>query len=382
MTDGDGCDRSSTLSKLAAGFLALGVLVLAGCQREAVVRQYVDQPDRREHLVRRAVEKARRAPAPGVSKTANDYLREGDAHLEKRQYDGAIEAYSKAIVRAPHFVTARHRRGIAYFEKHEYVSAILDFDEVLSLMPEVGEGYYYRGQAYALIGKSERAIRDLDEVIRLEPENANAFFHRGNAYYALENYDRALSDLNRAIDLNPNHYLAFNNRGLVRYYQGDYNGAIRDFTRVLIFAPKDVRALVNRCWAHALMGRAERARADCEEVLAINDKIPESYDAMAFVLWQLGREDESLEALATARSMDPDYQLPQERFAEFPLLLAQALLKAAGYHPGMVDGEMGPQTVQAISAFQRDRGMAVTGDVSPPLLERLRQTPVARHLWQ
>ena len=50
---------------------------------------------------------------------------------------------------------------------------------------------------------------------------------------------------------------------------------------------------------------------------------------------------------------------------------AQQRLNSLGYDAGPVDGALGPRSVKAIKAFQRDHGMAETGQISPDLLAAL-----------
>jgi peptidoglycan hydrolase-like protein with peptidoglycan-binding domain len=45
----------------------------------------------------------------------------------------------------------------------------------------------------------------------------------------------------------------------------------------------------------------------------------------------------------------------------------QGHLKTLGYDPGNVDGEASMQTSIAISQFQAEKGLEVTGEVSPQL---------------
>jgi len=52
--------------------------------------------------------------------------------------------------------------------------------------------------------------------------------------------------------------------------------------------------------------------------------------------------------------------------------MAQQELTTLGYDPGAADGEMTTQTVIAISKFQAEKGMDVTGEVSPQLIGALR----------
>ncbi len=53
----------------------------------------------------------------------------------------------------------------------------------------------------------------------------------------------------------------------------------------------------------------------------------------------------------------------------------QKLLKARGFDPGKLDGKIGPLTVNAVRAYQKDRGLVPDGYPSPGFLARLRQTP-------
>jgi hypothetical protein len=49
----------------------------------------------------------------------------------------------------------------------------------------------------------------------------------------------------------------------------------------------------------------------------------------------------------------------------------QVTLKRDGYDPGPVDGILGPQTREAIAAFQADNGLAITSAVDGPTLQTL-----------
>ncbi len=51
----------------------------------------------------------------------------------------------------------------------------------------------------------------------------------------------------------------------------------------------------------------------------------------------------------------------------------QQILADLGYAPGPVDGAMGGSTERAISAFQRDRKIAVTGRITPEMLREIKR---------
>jgi peptidoglycan hydrolase-like protein with peptidoglycan-binding domain len=69
-------------------------------------------------------------------------------------------------------------------------------------------------------------------------------------------------------------------------------------------------------------------------------------------------------------SPEPDF-LPDEPVRDPRVEALQSVLADLGYAPGRIDGEMGPQTEEAIRRFEADRGMSPTGDVSERLLREL-----------
>ncbi|MGA8476652.1 MAG: peptidoglycan-binding domain-containing protein, partial [Chthoniobacterales bacterium] len=53
------------------------------------------------------------------------------------------------------------------------------------------------------------------------------------------------------------------------------------------------------------------------------------------------------------------------------VLEVQVALQNAGYDPGPTDGVFGPSTREAISRYQRDQGLDVTGSITDPVLQAL-----------
>lgn len=58
----------------------------------------------------------------------------------------------------------------------------------------------------------------------------------------------------------------------------------------------------------------------------------------------------------------------------------QELLKSAGYDPGLIDGQFGPGTEEALRAFQEAKGLVVDAEAGPKTLAKLAPTdPPAKH---
>ena len=65
------------------------------------------------------------------------------------------------------------------------------------------------------------------------------------------------------------------------------------------------------------------------------------------------------------------YSSPAYDSSESLAMSVQDQLTRLGYSPGPIDGELGPQTRDAIADFQNDHHLPVTGQIDTPLLRAL-----------
>jgi tetratricopeptide (TPR) repeat protein len=97
---------------------------------------------------------------------AKDYVKRGDAHIEKGNYEQAINDYTDAIRRSPNYAYAYFGRAVIYVEYLiDYDCAIADASQVIKLQPNVEAGYIVRGEAYSGNGNYDMAIADFTEAI-------------------------------------------------------------------------------------------------------------------------------------------------------------------------------------------------------------------------
>jgi len=169
----------------------------------------------------------------------------GNAHLNNRNYDRAIDDYNETIRIDPKYAIGFYNRGLAYLRKGRLDPAIADFDAAIRLNPKYTSAFINRAlafqekaqwdfNAYLAEGVYEdRAIQDLDEAIRLDPNNATAFRNRGFVNSRRQRYDRAIQDFDEAIRLNANVAAAFSGRAYALRFVGQYERAIADYRQAL-----------------------------------------------------------------------------------------------------------------------------------------------------
>ncbi|WP_164929174.1 tetratricopeptide repeat protein [Gloeobacter violaceus] len=146
------------------------------------------------------------APLTAVAQPAADHqaarlLSRGDVKLQRQDFAGAIEEYSRAIRLDPGHALAYSNRARARLKLGDLQGVIADCTEALRLDPDLAVAYGNRGNARAALGDRTGAAADYSEVIRRDPNNALALHNRALARAALGDTAGALGDLKKAAQL-------------------------------------------------------------------------------------------------------------------------------------------------------------------------------------
>src|SRR5271154_2819313 len=76
---------------------------------------------------------------PGVvfsPQTAEDYVNQGNAERNKREWDAAIDDFTKAIQLNPNYAEAYYNRGVLRHARSDLDGAIADFTKAIELDPK------------------------------------------------------------------------------------------------------------------------------------------------------------------------------------------------------------------------------------------------------
>ena len=247
--------------------------------------------------------------AAGInSSQAGAYLGCGNAHQRMGEYEKALEAYAKALELDPEYVYAYNGRGNAYQALGKYEKAVSDYDRALELDPEYVYAYNGRGNAYKALGEYEKAVSDYDRVLELDPEYVYAYNGRGNAYKALGEYEKAVSDYDRALELDPEHVNAYNGRGNTYQALGEYEKAMSDYDRALELDPEYVYAYNGRGNTYKALGEYEKAVSDYDKALGLDPKYVTGYYNRGLAYQDMGKYEEALADYSKALELDPKYE--------------------------------------------------------------------------
>ncbi|KAL7412013.1 putative Hsp90 cochaperone [Mrakia frigida] len=117
--------------------------------------------------------------------SAEDFKAQGNKAFSSKDYEGAIELFSKAIELDPKNHVLFSNRSAAYGGKKDYDAALADAEETIKLNPSFSKGYSRKGSALHGQREYEASIEAFKAGLEIEP--GSAILKKG-----LEEVERAL----------------------------------------------------------------------------------------------------------------------------------------------------------------------------------------------
>jgi tetratricopeptide (TPR) repeat protein len=259
----------------------------------------------------------------GPSRAAAFWYR-GDSLVKKRDYDGAIAAFTASHEIAPQNINVINARGIAYSYKGDDERALADYDLCLQLRPTYGSAYNNRGLIFMRRGELQRALDEFNLAVKHTSNDQSRYLHhynRGRLQGLMKQYDASLADFAEAQKVNPDGPQVPAYRCITYTGMGRFDDALVDCNAALAKSPNNVYALTSRGNAYLGKGNLDAALDDYNQVLKINPNYVRAYVGR-------GQLFEKRRNLAAARA---DYRAAanavQARREDIDTTLARAVAK-------------------------------------------------------
>src|ERR1700742_5183421 len=230
--------------------------------------------------------------------------RDGDAQARQ---DACERVISDGKAAPKDIAVAYGIRGEAFFKKRNFDKAIESYSKGAELDPDNVGMLNARGWAYMITGKDDLAIADYSLALQKRPNFAIAYNNRGLVYLRRGALQSALDDFNAALRIKNDMFFAHNNRGRVLAMNKDFDGAFADFAAAEQLNPTPPQPNVFRCVAYIDMGKLDDALGECNKALA---KMPNYHFALctrAEVYIAKGNLDPALKDLNTVLGQNPNY---------------------------------------------------------------------------
>jgi tetratricopeptide (TPR) repeat protein len=246
-------------------------------------------------------------------KCATAYTNRGVTYAKLKQHEKAIGDYNKAIEMNPEYADAYNNRGLSYAKLKQHEKAIEDYGKAIEMNPNFAKPYNNRSITYHELRQYETAIEDCSKAIELNPKYAKAYYNRGNAYYELNQYERAIEDYSKAIELNPNFAEAYINRGIGYRKSKQHEMAIEDFNRgikLMELDPELALAYIYRGEAYLGLNQYEMAIEDYNKAIELKEDLPDNgamaYNGRGYAYVALKQYNKALEDFNKAIELDPN----------------------------------------------------------------------------
>jgi tetratricopeptide (TPR) repeat protein len=268
----------------------------------------------------------------------------GDALMKKRDYDGAVAAFSAALDADPDNVGYINSRGIAYSNKGDDERALADYETCLKLRPNFASAYNNRGLIFMRKGDLDRAFEEFDLAVKYPANNQSRYIHlynRARVQTYRKQYDAALADFAEAQKLNPDGSQVANYRCITYTEMKKFDEALADCNDALAKSPKSIYTLTSRGNAYLAKGDLDAALNDYNEALKVN---PNYIRAHAY----RGELFEKRRDVAAARSDYRSASAALTKFDEIDIAVARRIARerlavlTAGARPATALGKPAP----------------------------------------
>jgi len=160
--------------------------------------KYYEQRNELDKFIDKLTELARKHP-----EQSSIYTCLVMAHKRNKDYQGAIDAYKKAIKTEPRNLHFRHALAQTYEEAGLYDEAIAAYSALIESHPDYSSWYHSLAKLQYRLGKPDEAHRTIEQAMRSIPKNVQWYTAIAGMYGSVEDYEKAEALYLQAIELAP-----------------------------------------------------------------------------------------------------------------------------------------------------------------------------------
>jgi len=262
------------------------------------------------------------------------YVWRSDAYIQLGQYQQTIEDCTQIISIDPDNIPAYVRRGFARLSLEEYQQSLEDSNRAISLISLtfnqtdtnswLSQAYAQQGDAHQSLGNSNEAIENYQKSLDIVPNddlrakldalnNAknhlfDQYFNQGITLVNQGNYSQeAIEQFTRALSLNPNHADAYVWRGYVYHCLNKHQQALDDWNQAIRLNPNDANTYCNRATAYNDLKNYEQALNDSNQAIRLNPNHVTAYYNRAFAQMELGEYQQAIDDCKEAIRLNPNH---------------------------------------------------------------------------
>ncbi len=217
-------------------------------------------------------------------------LKQGHDHLDRGQYQLALEVFQQAVGLEVQNHRALYGLGLAYWQLRQYQDAVNYLTQALQIKPSYLLALARRGMAYRSLHLTEQGTADFEQAIEIEPQDSEDWRGRALALVrlkGLKRYEEAIASYDKAIEFQPNNHHTWHDRGYALYLLKRYEEAIANYEEAIKFKPDYHDAWLDRGKALSCLKRYEEAVSSYQKAVEIRPDDPKAWEIYSRELMEL-----------------------------------------------------------------------------------------------
>lgn len=190
----------------------------------------------KDALLKEAMELSEKALADNQNNDQAHYFMSQNA-LNNKDVDKAIDELNKAITIKENYLYY-YELGKLLYMKRNYNGAINAFSKSCELNNQFAPSRYNLGLTYLKVSKPDKALACYNQAIEIRPNYEPAYLGKGRLYKQVGKYSDALDCYNKVLEINPRNVSARMDMGVIYNEQGRYAQAIYIYKEALGISSK------------------------------------------------------------------------------------------------------------------------------------------------
>lgn len=296
------------------------------------------------------------------------YVNWGGALLDKKDFDGAIRAFSEAARLGPNLAEAHCGLGAAHLNKGQREQVIAACQRAIQIKPNYAEAYNILAGALQARGRLDLAISAYANAIKHAPNFAPAYLNLGFALREKGKLAESIAHLRRAIQLHPGDAETHNQLGISLAFACELDQSIASFQTAIQLRPAFIEAMNHLGMALRRAQRLDEATTIFSKAIELSPTAAPCYVNLGNVFKDRGDIPSALEFFRGALAADATFELAQSNICytiHFDLASTPRAILAEHRTWAKRFAEPSAKLIQPHETEQSSKGRLKIGYVSP-----------------
>ncbi len=237
----------------------------------------------------------------GLSEDGIVYYNLALSHLQKKNYESALENFKKALEKSQSvdlILRANAQIAILYLKQNNYTLAADYMLKAVQLAPNNAKYLYNMGVISLYKKEPQSALNYFKSALQAGGVSPQVFRSLSQAFLNLRENDLAIQALQRALEINPNDYAALLALGDLQYKVGNMEAAAQSLRALINATPNDSNtqnALLKLAQVYADMEQYKLSIETVKRGLALGGNQSKGYLLLGRIYQKMKRPDMAIE---------------------------------------------------------------------------------------